>query len=214
MSPTALEQGLQSRLQRLYRVDGPPNVAPYCVETADPAEGERPREALLVEEAPPEDEPVGLALHLAASVRAGALSFLAHLRLGRDASHALDPFCAAFEGVSHFVYLTFHVGLGRPISRIELELQAEIDKYLFLRFALGVAGPEVRARLYDRFQLCGRLPPADRERYIVANREARRYTRWVDQQCRAGRARSALDDARRVYRLPLTEKLERIARAA
>jgi hypothetical protein len=140
---------------------------------------------------------------------------LAELHLGRDASWALDPFCAAFEGISHFVYLTFtgsHRAAG--VSRLELELQAEIDKYLFLRFALGIGGPEVVQRLYARFELASDLSPACEERYRVANREARRYARWLDDRCRTGRAREALDDARRVYRLPMARKLDRIARAA
>jgi len=209
-----LETKLQSRLQRLYHVDGPPDVAPFCVgaelaQRLGPAPGRR--EALLVRWIEGE---VHLALHIAASVRAGALAFLAQLRSGRDASQALDPFCAAFEGVAHFVYLTFSSGQGRGVSRLELELQAEIDKYLFLRFALGVGGPEVVRRLYEGFELHPELSAGTRERYLVANREARRYARWLDARCREGRAREALDDARRVYRLPMARKLERISRAA
>jgi hypothetical protein len=139
------------------------------------------------------------------------MAFLSRLRLGRDAAPALDAFCAAFEGVAHFVYLTFASEQGRGVSRLELELQAEIDKYLFLRFALGVGGPGVLARLYDRVELHPELEPEARERYRVANREARRYARWIDRQCRAGRPRHALDDARRTYRSSLPQKLARIA---
>lgn len=206
-----LERKLQARLQALYHVDGPPDVAPFVVDEAIACalapEGP-PREALFVRV---EDGEVQLALHIAASVRAGALSFLGQLHLGRDAASSLDPFCAAFEGVAHFVYLTFAREQGRCVSRLELELQAEIDKYLFLRFALGVGGPEVLERLYDRMALGPKLAAEDRERYRVANREARRYARWVDRRCRLGRSREALDDARRTYRLSLPQKLARIA---
>lgn len=211
-----LETSLQARLQRLYCVDGPPDVAPFLVgppegqAEADPGAPVAKREALFVRVA---EEHLEIALHIAASVRAGALSFLAHLRVGRDAAHVLDPFCAAFEGIAHFVYYTFTAARGRQVSRIELELQAEIDKYIFLRFALGIGGPDVIERLYDRITLCPQLDHADRERYLVANREARRYARWLDGRCRVGRAREALDDARHTYRASLPAKLDRIARA-
>lgn len=211
-----LEGKLQARLQRLYHVEGPPDVGPFCVDAEAVAElfpsGSR-REALLVRSVPDQDE-VELALHIATSVREGALSFLARLSQGLDATGVLDPFCAAFEGVAHFVYLTFSRRQGRGVSRLELELQAEIDKYLFLRFALGIGGPDVLDRLYGRFELDPDLAHQDRERYVVANREARRYARWIDGRCRRGRAREALDDARNVYRLPMNRKLERISRAA
>jgi hypothetical protein len=206
-----LERKLQARLQDLYHVDGPPDVAPFVVDEAAASalapDGAR-REALFVRT---KDGEVQLALHIAASVRAGALSFLGRLRLGRDATHELDPFCAAFEGVAHFVYLTFAGEQGRGVSRLELELQAEIDKYIFLRFVLGVGGPDVLERLYDRVELSATLEPQERERYRVANREARRYARWIDRRCRTGQPREALDDARRTYRQPLPQKLARIA---
>ncbi len=36
----------------------------------------------------------------------------------------------ALEGVSHFVYLAWNAGHDKPVSLLELEMQAEVDKYV------------------------------------------------------------------------------------
>src|SRR6266566_3042294 len=36
----------------------------------------------------------------------------------------------ALEGVSHFLYLAWNAGHDRPVSLLELEMQAEVDKYV------------------------------------------------------------------------------------
>jgi hypothetical protein len=41
----------------------------------------------------------------------------------------LGDFCTALEGVSHFHYVTWSTGCDRSVSLLELELQAEVDKY-------------------------------------------------------------------------------------
>ena len=49
-----------------------------------------------------------------------------------DALHAgnLADYWTALEGVSHFVCLAWHAAYDRPVTLLELELQAEIDKYV------------------------------------------------------------------------------------
>lgn len=42
----------------------------------------------------------------------------------------LGEFCMVLEGVSHFTYLTFNANHDRPVSRLEMELQAEVDKFV------------------------------------------------------------------------------------
>ena len=49
---------------------------------------------------------------------------------------SLDPLCQIIEGVSHFVYLADRASLGREATQLELELQAEVDKYVILASAL------------------------------------------------------------------------------
>ena len=42
----------------------------------------------------------------------------------------LENFWIAAEGVSHFVFLVWRAQLGRPVTHLELELQAEVDKFV------------------------------------------------------------------------------------
>ncbi|MEM1023840.1 MAG: hypothetical protein AAGD10_00720 [Myxococcota bacterium] len=188
----SIESILQVELQSLYRIDGCPPVDPFRVRAP-----EHGREALLVRHA--EDGVVDLGLHLAPEVRASAEAAL----VSREVD--LDGLCAAIEGVSHFVYFTRWTE-HRPMSRLELELQAEIDKFLVLWSSLD--GRALFLRLFEEVRL------ADEDRYRVAHREGRRYASWLLRQRQAGRTAEALEDARRLYRSPLPQKLDRIARAA
>lgn len=188
----SIESILQEELQSLYRIEGCPPVDPFRVRAPDHG-----REALLVRKA--EDGVVDLGLHLAPEVRASAQEALVSKEVD------LDGLCAAIEGVSHFVYFTRWTE-HRPMSRLELELQAEIDKFLVLWSSLD--GRALFLRLFEEVRL------VDEDRYRVAHREGRRYAGWLLRQRQAGRTSEALEDARRLYRSPLPQKLERIARAA
>ncbi len=44
----------------------------------------------------------------------------------------LDPLCQIIEGVSHFVYLTERAQAEQSTTHLELEIQAEVDKYVVL----------------------------------------------------------------------------------
>ena len=44
----------------------------------------------------------------------------------------LDSVCQLIEGVSHFVYVADRARRNLPATQLELELQAEIDKYVLL----------------------------------------------------------------------------------
>ena len=42
----------------------------------------------------------------------------------------LENFCIALEGVSHFVKVVWSAQCGREVSALELEIQAEVDKFV------------------------------------------------------------------------------------
>jgi hypothetical protein len=44
----------------------------------------------------------------------------------------LDAYCRLAEGVSHFLYFARSAELGRRLSMLELEVQAEVDKFASL----------------------------------------------------------------------------------
>ena len=211
-SGPGVESALQATLEVLYRLEGTPPVDPFRIGeefyAALGIEDGGHREALLVHH---DGEVTNLALFLSHAVRTGAESFLRSLAEGQVGD--LDAFCAALEGVSHFVYFTF-AGDARPVSRLELELQAEIDKFLMLGGVLKLAGAPLVEALFDRFTLLDTLESGCRERYLVANRAARRYAQWAARAFDEGRGELALADARRLYRMPMRSKLAHIARAA
>ena len=68
----------------------------------------------------------------------------------------LEAFWTALEGVSHFVYLVWNASRSRQVTQLELELQAEVDK--FVTTALLVAaqqGGRVPTELHSwLFDLC------------------------------------------------------------
>ncbi len=124
--------------------------------------------------------------------------------------------CLATEGVSHFLYLSFRADNEEQVTQLELELQAEVDKYAAALLAGNGAGllrgrsRALRERLFARARFLDPPDTAEGERYRVAHRAAARYAeslerRFVD----AGRCDALCAELRRFYRLGAREKLER-----
>ncbi len=209
---------LQRGLERLYRIETNLDVEAFVVderargEALAEAEGapRRPREQLLVSEREGE---LALGLFLDAT----ALSNLERHDPAAGLSDAnFADFCLAVEGVSHFLYVAVCAARDRPVTALELELQAEIDKFASC-VLLSEAHPseDLRSRLYDRIQYADDLDEHERARYVTANDAARRYAAALERRyLRRGRVGEMLPELRRFYRLGLEEKLGEIARAA
>jgi hypothetical protein len=207
---TALFSDLQRAIEAVYRIDSEEEVVDFCIGSEHALRllgpdlvGTR-RELLLVDQRP---EDPGLGLYVAEDVRQRAERFI-----GDPSSAHMDEFCVALEGVSHFVYFLYTNAQDRPVSLFELELQAEVDKFLLLRISHPLPG--LVDRLFARFELWPGLEAQERARYSNANRNARRYARWLEHKFSRGEGQSAMEDARALYRKPLTHKLSHIARAA
>jgi hypothetical protein len=120
----------------------------------------------------------------------------------------------ALEGVSHFQYLTYHAGFDRPVSLLELELQAEVDKYVGCLEVLRMQAPgrfpsEVLPQLFSsRFRVDPRLPAHLAARYVAATRGAARFCSRLDRNLRRQRDwQHWLRELRRFYRWPMSRKL-------
>jgi hypothetical protein len=204
---------LQDELEAIYGVRAP-RVAEYLVslEQAREALGEtRSPETLLVREIGGEVE---VGLFIAAHVVEGALRADAdHRRPRLVARAALNHVTCAAEGVSHFVYLATRAAAGRPVSLLELEVQAEVDKFALLvlhlwRRGLRRLSGALRRRLFERVAYHAHLAPDERERYVAANRLAAGYARWLELRFVAGAdVDGLLRELRRSYRLGGGEKL-------
>jgi hypothetical protein len=196
---------LQEQLESINGVRAP-RVGRFVVSRAEAraAAGEpRAPEALIVHE---RDGELRLGLWLDEEVR------LALRRAGPDsrprlvARTLLAKLAAAAEGVSHFVYLATCAAAERPVSLLELEVQAEVDKFALLVLHLWRRGrrhlsPELRRRLFQPAGYRPHLGAEERERYIVANRLGGGYARWLEGRFVVrGDAEGLLRELRRTYR--------------
>lgn len=128
----------------------------------------------------------------------------------------LGDFLVALEGVSHFLYLAWSAAYERRVSLLELELQAEIDKFILaaMLLARGKGGSfpaSLHRLLFDDALLDPKLDAGLRERYRDANAYARRYCVWLQRRfMTTGRAPGMMSELRRFYRLGHHEKLSSI----
>jgi len=127
----------------------------------------------------------------------------------------LADYCTALEGVSHFHYCAWSAVCSREVSLLELELQAEVDKYasalrLMLAQREGRFPAELFHRLFENASFLPHLDAADKRRYEEAHRFAARFCRRLeDRFLRSRRARpeAMLAQLRSFYRLSRHAKL-------
>lgn len=131
--------------------------------------------------------------------------------------HNLSDFCLLAEGVSHFVYLAWKATRGEPVTQLELELQAEVDKYVACSLA-RVAGEDpafrgaLKASLFQHVDFRADLTPDEHDRYRTANRLAWRYCAYLERAyLRGDGLRPAMSELRRFYRMTQPSKLDHIA---
>lgn len=108
---------------------------------------------------------------------------------GGVATASLDGYAEALEGVSHFVHLAERVRTELPTTMLELELQAEVDKFALLLEHLPDLSLADREALHRRlFESVGFLhAPGTPEgaRYRLANRLAAQLWSRLLQPARA-----------------------------
>jgi hypothetical protein len=111
------------------------------------------------------------------------------------------------EGVSHFLYLIWNAGHKRGVSLMELEMQAEIDKYVSTAFLFGKQGSgRVPSNLYrwlfDKPVFDSSLDRTTLERYRDANYYASKYCARLEKRYLKRTGQSGMfNDLRRLYRL-------------
>jgi hypothetical protein len=193
----ALASRIQRGLEALYRLDRGADVDAFVTHADD---GER--EALFVRES--ED---GLELLLRVP-RLGD-------RIVDVEGAGLDPLCQIIEGVSHFVYLADRAAQGREATQLELELQAEVDKYVILASALegfdGRASRRLRERLYEGVAYVHGADTELGERYRMANECARRFIARLERDYVMRARYSELQgELRRFFHMGQREKIRSI----
>jgi hypothetical protein len=208
---------LQSLLGRLYDVELRYDVYDFLVTDRRKVAGCVPdndrrasEEELLLAET---GDGAGVALYMDPDVLRRLEAADPHRALTEE---NLADYCTALEGVSHFVYSTWRLDRDLPVSLLELETQAEVDKYAVTVFLLGsqLGGrsypAQVHARLFDRVRFDARLEPDQYERYRTAHVLAAKYCRRLERRFvhrGVARIEALVRELRRFYRLTHTAKL-------
>lgn len=181
----------QRRLELLYGLEPAPDVTLFTF--LDPHNGP---EQVLVRET---SDVLELQLSLPANLDA-------------DAAPQSDDHVSLVEGVSHFVHLAERSRTRLSTSHLELELQAEVDKFVLLWDRVSTPHPSVLADLHQ--WLFGRVTYLDEagtvpgDRYRLANRLAARLCgKLVDRARRASEFVAPLQFLRQFYRCGLSDKI-------
>lgn len=211
---------MQTLLARLYDAPVREDVQDFVL-----SDRQRLHEAVGQQAGPAADEQVYV-VEEEHGVRVGLFIDSAVLeRLARrDPLQALDEanlpdFCTALEGVSHFHYLVWSMARDRKVSLLELELQAEVDKYatavaLMTRQHSGRFPGALHSRLFHAVSFLPQLDEISRRRYEEANRHAARFCRSLEERfMRARRQRPELwvAELRRFFRRGHQEKIRQLA---
>ena len=129
----------------------------------------------------------------------------------QSAANENDDWLQLAEGVSHFVYVANRARQELPSTQLELELQAEVDKFVLLvleqsPYDRGEAF-EAHSRLYERVRFLHAAGTELGDRYRTANDLAARFVRRL-LACGPTAAHTTL---RRFYRAGQTEKIRLVA---
>ena len=123
----------------------------------------------------------------------------------------------AIEEVSHFAYLAFSASREKRVTELELELQAEVDKYvtftlLHASSQRGRVPKDLLDRMFSDFAVRPDLDSERRERYTAASSLASRYCSYVVQSALESDCGLAplLSELRSFYRLSQRGKIGRI----
>jgi hypothetical protein len=211
-------QPLQQRLQSIYEIEVEYNVEEFVFSDALLARRletqSHPRdipEKLLVRQHP-DGLDISLFLHQ---------DILHNLRRDNPtlALHHgnLADFCHVTEGVSHFVYLIWNAHHERSVSLFELELQAEVDKYVMAAALLadqlgGTLPRNLPHILFSKPVFDNQLNRQEQQRYRLANAYACHYCHNLHRiLLELGDSVLITRELRRFYRLLHHKKLQRIS---
>jgi hypothetical protein len=215
---------LQSALTEIYDLPATPAVHEFLLTERSHlhryAEARSGDEQLIVAA---EGDTVSLALFIDAAV----LARLAE----RDPFATLDhenlaDYLTVAEGVSHFVYIAWNAGHDKPVTLLELELQAEVDKYVLGAWLLREQGAgrfprELHRVLFERARVDPVAAAGRIGLYHTASTYAARFCQRVASSLAAsarsprhGVTRELMAELRRFYRWGKARKLAHIERFA
>lgn len=210
---------LQEHLSCLYEAPIEQRVADYLVTDARLAQALEKRdhghdnsERLLVREW---DDALDISLYIDAQVLESLAACDPYTCLDE---RNLNDFLIALEGVSHFHYLIWNAVHARQVTQLEMELQAEVDKYVTATFLLRQQGviedsEEFHQRFFDAVVYVADHHSPRGQRYRAANHYAAKYCRGLNRRYPAQHQQPMfVNELRRFYRLSQNGKIRSIDR--
>lgn len=209
---------LQGALTEIYDLPATPDVRDFLM-TDRAGLGTETRasdEQLIVAE---EGDTLSMALYIDAAVLG---------RLERDdpisglTQDNLADYLTVAEGVSHFVYVAWNTGYDKPVTLLELELQAEVDKFVLCAWLLREQGAgrfprELHRVLFERARVDPVAAAGRVGLYHTASNYAARFCRRVAallERKRHGAGHDVMAELRRFYRWGNLRKMRHIERCA
>ncbi len=127
--------------------------------------------------------------------------------------------CASFvEELDHFLFIARNYKLNRPFSLLELELQANVTKYLVLKYFVALQNKSIKLSNYDKEYIRYHLfykrkydieDSSERKRYEDAGKFGMIYTKHIDLLSQEDRLR----DLRQFSRMTCPSKIKHIQSA-
>ena len=132
-----------------------------------------------------------------------------------DPLENLDEFGCAIEGVSHLLYVSDRAAKERSVSMLELELQAEVDKFIVFHLLASSCSRYIDSSLFakqfEEHSFDPSLEGSEVERYATASHFAAKYCNALRQSYFNPTDRRALtSEARRFFSGNLSDKLRRL----
>lgn len=206
---------IQQNLESIYEISVPQNIHDFLITDKRLAEiltnksiEENSLEQLLVSTC---DDCLDISLYLDCDlVKRIGNSYPSHHSDKND----LHDFWVALEGVSHFLYLVWNATYDRPVSRLELELQAEVDKFVSTTAVIGLEKDtafmqEIWSLLFSQPKFKEKLEKDNLQRYQKANAYASQYCLNL-MGMKNQTTKSLHNELRRFYRLNQHAKISRI----
>lgn len=207
---------IQSHIHSIYGIDVGEEAADYLIGENElisllPAQQRTviPRELFLVNPRPQEDT-LEIALFFDENLKK---NLAANDPLTRLNDENISDFCTVIEGVSHFVYYLHKAALEHDITELEMELQAEIDKFVLLSFfaeALPHEKYQLLDLLFENYFLVADLLPEQAERYQTATGLARKYCYELLKRFKSADPTALLKEIRSFYPLRQDQKVRHI----
>lgn len=92
----------------------------------------------------------------------------------------LDGICQVIEGVSHFVYVAERTRHHCSMTQLELEMQAEVDKWVVLAHSIGAE--RLREKLFENVCFAHDEKSEAGQRYRVASACAHRFVLGLERK--------------------------------